>query len=1566
MKRFIVVALACALALPLQINAANDGSRSQNPLNNDLPENFQAQDKNENQSGVQLKSRSTFDKDGNSFVAGEIIVKFKTNRVDLKRTDGSAKLNQFATRKNLTAKDSIRRSNLAVYKTRGQETVEQAVVRLKADPDVEYAQPNYRYYPLAIPTNDTFRDQLWALENTGQSVNGTSGINNKDKDIDGLEAWDISEGNGIIVAVIDSGVAYNHPDLAPNMWDGTDCKNENGDFLGDCNYGFDFEDNDKIPLPTSSSHGTHVAGTIAAAMDNEKGIIGVAPQAKIMALKSALTTAQNVEAINFAKENGAKIINASWGCYVLPDQGGNHADCSGSSDYGDQALIDAISGFSGLFVAAAGNGDGDDDDQGDNHDSGQTIHSYPCDLTLANIICVAATDQNDNLADFSDFGVVSVDVGAPGVNILSTVADTILLNETFEGVTPSEVPSGWIKTGDWGTFDVGGSVGNVLYGDVVNIPYAVSADTTITSETYNLSTSGATIDFWTKCDTEYSLEAWTDFMQLEFSTDGTDYVVVLTWDEPDLDIRNGEDPLDDTGGAVYHFKELPIPAEYLTSDFKFQFRWVANGNADTGGGDGCFVNDVKITTFSDGSDELYDYLEGTSMAAPHVAGVAALLMSYNSALTTAQVKQTILDSGDPLDALDGKTVSGKRVNAHKALLAANPAKAITAFSFAGLDPVIDGVINEDDKTITATVPFGTDVTELVPTIVITGDSVDPASSAVQDFTDPVIYTVTAVDDSTQTYTVTVTINDDPDSADVAADTATLVDDSIKGLNADLANITTTLTDPLPASGPNGSTITWESDKPEVVSNDGQAVVRPAFEAGDVAVILTATLTKGAITDTKTFNLTVLKLSASTVTSITSEVYTISTGGTDSETITNVPFNTSKANFLAALTKANLNQTWDDTGIDDPVVSGNTLVVTAQDGTTIVTYTVTAAGNPAKTITAFNFTDPSVTGIIDETAHAVTLTVPNSTDETALTPTIVITGASVSPASGVAQDFISPVTYTVTAADSSTQDYTVTVTIVSTTQTVPTSDGAATANSTTPQVVITSPTQVVTVTVSSGTSNASINYGSLISGGTGTIPQTTIGSASADISIPASTTVTSADSSWNGVIAAPTVTTVTLPDTSGVTKTLSTAIEVGFTGAKLSFDKAVRILLPGQAGKRAGYVRTGITFTEITNACAADNQAIGDALAADGDCKIDVGSDLVIWTKHFTSFAAYTQTTNPAPSDGGGGGAPPPAASAPTASFSSSSTSITAGESVTLTWSTSNATLVSINQGIGNVAVSGSLVVSPSQTTSYTLTAFGTDGTTIRTVIVSIAGQVLGETTSASHPNGTLILDGQTVYLIKDGKRFGFRNPDEYKSHGYNFGQAVTANDADRALSFDEANIVKALEGTLVLDASDNRTVYMIGLNGTKRGFVSAQVFQGLGYKFGSLPKINLTDYPSGDPIGSASLPHPDGALVLEGTTVWWVRNGARQGFESEAVFNTYGFSFSRIVKANAADVALAESSLVKFRDGTLVNDNGAIFIISDGKKLLFSNTAALTTKGYKATNTINARLDSYEAGSQIN
>ena len=226
------------------------------------------------------------------------------------------------------------------------------------------------------------------------------------------------------------------------------------------------------------------------------------------------------------------------------------------------------------------------------------------------------------------------------------------------------------------------------------------------------------------------------------------------------------------------------------------------------------------------------------------------------------------------------------------------------------------------------------------------------------------------------------------------------------------------------------------------------------------------------------------------------------------------------------------------------------------------------------------------------------------------------------------------------------------------------------------------------------------------------------------------------------------------------------------------------------------------------------------------------------------------------------------------------------------------------------------------------------------------------------------MDGKTVYLIKNGKKLGFRNPDEYKSYGYNFSQAVPASAVDKSLPSETA-VAKAMEGTLVIDASDGHTVYMIGIGGTKRGFASEAAFKGLGYKFGQLPKIDVSDYPAGPVITSESEPHPEGALVLEGKTVWWVRNGQKTGFESMAVFNTYGFKTSILVKANTADTNLPQGPLVKFRDGTLVKEGNDYYLITDGKKAKFNSVSDLAAQGYQTSNAISASLNGYEADSQV-
>lgn len=272
---------------------------------------------------------------------------------------------------------------------------------------------------------------------------------------------------------------------------------------------------------------------------------------------------------------------------------------------------------------------------------------------------------------------------------------------------------------------------------------------------------------------------------------------------------------------------------------------------------------------------------------------------------------------------------------------------------------------------------------------------------------------------------------------------------------------------------------------------------------------------------------------------------------------------------------------------------------------------------------------------------------------------------------------------------------------------------------------------------------------------------------------------------------------------------------------------------------------------------------------------------------------------------------------------------------------------------------------------HTVKAFAADNagntasTTVEFTVNNPApGQQQNTSPGAAHPNGALILDGKTVYLIKNGKLSGFRDEQEYKSYGYNFSQVAPASSADLRLP-SAGEPLKAMPGTLALDKSDNRTIYMIGSNGTKRGFASAGVFTGLGYNFKNLFKINLSDYPAGEPLTSAKVAHPEGALVKDGQAVWWIYGGQKRALGSNEVLASYGFSASQLVKANSADLALPLGETVKLRDGALVKQGNDYYVISDGKKIKFSSDAAAAQMGYKLTNAISAGLENYESAGNL-
>ncbi len=213
----------------------------------------------------------------------------------------------------------------------------------------------------------------------------------------------------------------------------------------------------------------------------------------------------------------------------------------------------------------------------------------------------------------------------------------------------------------------------------------------------------------------------------------------------------------------------------------------------------------------------------------------------------------------------------------------------------------------------------------------------------------------------------------------------------------------------------------------------------------------------------------------------------------------------------------------------------------------------------------------------------------------------------------------------------------------------------TVNTTQTEVVITSPHDT-SITVPSTVTNATIDINSLTTDNgdniTATLPEIALSvttdtfATPIEVAIPTDTIITG-PTGWNSIINVPTIesnSSVTATPDSGYTASVSSVIEIGYSDTELTFNKAVRLLIPGAAGKYVGYSRNEV-FTKITTACSADTQIAGDSLAAGGNCKINVGSDLVIWTKHFTNFATYTQTVIQGGGGGGGGGGG--AASGPT-------------------------------------------------------------------------------------------------------------------------------------------------------------------------------------------------------------------------------------------------------------------------------------------------------------------------------
>ena len=526
-------------------------------------------------------------------VSGELLVTFK------KVKDSSAAM-AILERKGATSAEALRIPDFAKDSELGRtmkisidgnlKKKMKAIAKLKS---VAYVEPNFIVYADSIPTDPMF-DELWGMNNTGQT-GGTA-----DADIDAPEAWDYETGeSSVVVGIIDTGIAYDHPDLAANMWTNTgeiagNGVDDDGNGYIDDVYGINCIDGSGDPYD-DNGHGTHVAGTVAAVMDNGEGVVGVAPGVSLMGLKflsaeGSGSSDDALECLLYSVQMGAALTNNSWG--------------GGFPSRAMKQAIEQAGNRGSLFVAAAGN-DGTDNDRSPH---------YPSSYRSATILAVANSDHTDVLDASSNYGLRSVDIAAPGTGITSTVPYESVAELNTAGMTFAGSPMSYAA---FGTASAPMSDGGLC--DTTDAAW---------SGTVVLCERGE-ITFYDKV--------------INAQSSGAVAVVVYN-NEPGM-----------LFGTLGEGNTSDVPAIGMSQ---------ADGQelvASYLGTEGEVVN-----TF-DPAGLGYDTYTGTSMASPHVAGAAALLLSYDPSLTPMQLKNILMSTSDKPAAMAGTTVSSGRLNVYNAI-----------------------------------------------------------------------------------------------------------------------------------------------------------------------------------------------------------------------------------------------------------------------------------------------------------------------------------------------------------------------------------------------------------------------------------------------------------------------------------------------------------------------------------------------------------------------------------------------------------------------------------------------------------------------------------------------------------------------------------------------------------------------------------------------------------------------------------------------------------------------------------------------------------------------------------
>lgn len=470
--------------------------------------------------------------------------------------------------------------------------VAEAIMHYRESGLVETVERHALRYANLVP-DDPLYDDLWGMEK-----------------ISAPQAWELQTGDAdVIVAVIDTGVDYLHPDLSGNIWDNAaeivgDRKDNDRNGYVDDKYGYDFANNDGFPLDSSASgHGTHVAGTIAAVGNNTTGVAGVAWTARIMVLKvqsdgsSLLESAAIIEAVDYAAANGAKVVNCSFGGEA-------------TSDLERQAFED-LEAAGVLALCAAGN-EGNDIDI-----AGNAL--YPAAYDMPNILSVAASTQSDNLAYFSNWGQTNVDLMAPGVAIKSTVPSDDSTEAFVQSDTDHFPAIGMLFAGTTTEAGVTATLIDCGLGRITEIPDTVAGNIALIER--------GDLFFSEKVENVQSKGA----------------VGAVIY-------NNVVDSLDQNGGTLQAPHDPPwIPAVSIS---------LADGQLLLSR----LGEPVTLVNRSLSATEAYSYLQGTSMAAPMVAGAAALLYAADPGLSYTDAKSALMNYAEPVPSEAEKTVSGGRLN----------------------------------------------------------------------------------------------------------------------------------------------------------------------------------------------------------------------------------------------------------------------------------------------------------------------------------------------------------------------------------------------------------------------------------------------------------------------------------------------------------------------------------------------------------------------------------------------------------------------------------------------------------------------------------------------------------------------------------------------------------------------------------------------------------------------------------------------------------------------------------------------------------------------------------------